>query len=61
MADNSLRSRYREVPLLNRVAQVGIFVGAVVAANYIGNYIFRAFAHLHADQPAVQGIAAVTQ
>lgn len=45
--------------MLGKVMKIGVFVGAVVAAHYVGSYAWRAFAPHHSDSPAVQGAAAV--
>lgn len=38
---------------------VVLFALAVIAVNVIFNFLFRGFAAHHADNPAVQGLAAV--
>jgi len=44
---------------VNRVMAVGLFIGAVVSAEIVWHFAWRAFSARHPDNAAVQGLASV--
>lgn len=45
--------------MITNLTKIGLFVGAVFAANYVAHYCWRAFGPHVAESPAAQGLAAV--
>lgn len=44
---------------MSRIGAIGTFIGAVIAAEIVFHFAWRAFSTHHSDSPAVQGFASI--
>lgn len=45
--------------MVRKLSAIGLFIGAVIAAQIVWHFAWKGFSAHHADSPAVQGLAAV--